>query len=343
MSDVSRNLITTGLTAIDYLTKNDASRNAAFAYILGALTNVGGSANAITADVLFDQGLTALQDGATAYFEPAYANTGPVTIDINSLGPVALKDQTGTALSGGELEVSKGILIVYRTSGTPHWRILSPTNTGADKFIGLQMITATGTYVPTSGTTSVFAIGQAAGGGSGGAESGSGDSEMVAGSGGAGETRIGRFVITGSVSVTIGAVGSAGSSSGGSGGTAGDLIFGSFMTCKGGTSGSGRTVGGVSSNGSTPTGSGGFRIPPIGNPRSPYHSTVNPSGKTMDGGGGDSWFGRGGRNSFTSNSAGEVGSGYGSGAGGAVAMTNGSFAGAAGAPGMLLLLEFGTP
>lgn len=110
------------------------------------------------------------------------------------------------------------------------------------RLVGVKVITSSGMYTPTPGAK--FGIGRGVGGGAGGGGSStppSGQVSSAAGgnSGSYGETK---FTITGPISVTIGAGGNGGTGSASStganiGGAGGDTIFGTIMTCPGGSSG----------------------------------------------------------------------------------------------------------
>lgn len=137
---------------------------------------------------------------------------------------------------------------------TARWRLPQPFA----RPLGVQAITATGTYTPTAGTTYAIVTCQAAGGGGGGVSNAA--ATKRGGGGGAGETRRAVVTITGTVSVTIGAIGAGGAAGNNVGGTAADTTFGASITAKGGTGGSG-SVSGNGTDGSTPSGSGGAAIP----------------------------------------------------------------------------------
>lgn len=203
----------------------------------------------------------------------------------------------------------------------------------AGTLLGIQVITATGTYTPTSGTTSALVICQAAGGGGGGNANSS--SAGCGGGGGAGETRIGKVTISGTETVTIGAEGTAGASGNNAGGTASDTTFGAHITAKGGTGGGGAAANSVGTNGTTPTGSGGVRVPPVTNPYA--NATLNSTC-----GGGAALFGQAQQTVAGTHTGGFTGQGYGAGGGGGQsASSGGDRAGGAGAPGAVYIIEYG--
>lgn len=81
----------------------------------GFLINVGGTANAITAesDTARVAVITAYKAGMGFWLEPGAANTSAVQINIDGVGNVNLKDQFGSALQGGELSSNGLYPIVY--------------------------------------------------------------------------------------------------------------------------------------------------------------------------------------------------------------------------------------
>lgn len=112
--------------------------------------------------------------------------------------------------------------------------------------VNYKVITATGTYTPTSGMVycKIEIIGP---GGGGGGSSGSSATKINGGAaGGGGEYACGIFsaaTIGASQSCTIGAVGTAGSSAGSSGGNGGTSSVGALITAGGGKGGAGSAAG----------------------------------------------------------------------------------------------------
>jgi hypothetical protein len=230
------------------------------------------------------------------------------------------------------------------------WVILDPIPTiPAGTLLGIQTLTSTGTYTPTTGTNSIV-VEIVGGGGGGGGLPLTGVSQAGAASGGSsGSYAKGRFTTAFSgVTVTIGA---AGSGTSGSGGTIGGTTsFGALMTAPGGSQG---RIGTVTTNSTTfisqpslatasPTGGnicmyagaeGGYGIN-VGFVGAGFPSASS----TLSGCGGSNPLGSGG-NSDTSGSL--VGSGYGSGGAGSVsAASTAASAGAAGRPGVCIIHEY---
>jgi len=333
---VLRNLLRSSFSdVLAYLDNNDATRNAMFGYCFGRLRITGGDANSIVATLLHPTGLTALQDGAWGWFVPEEDNTGPMELNVGT-GLVPFRDRGGSAFSGGEVKADQVTPIVYYDNGTDpvEFRLLGTAGGQATRPLGIRLITATGTYVPTTGTTHVWAIGQAAGGGGGGLST----NPSMGGMGAPGETRLGIFEIADDVEVTVGAPGTAGS--GGAGGDGGDLVFGALMTCKGGTAGAVGDGSPPGADGSTPTGSGGIRLEPCtGNKRydQPLDVLYQRPGGTLLGEGGFEFISGG----SLAAQPGVAPSGYGAGGMGGFANGGSNPDGSAGGPAALLLIEFG--
>lgn len=65
----------------------------------------------------FVANFTAYQDGIVIYWLPSNTNTGPSTINVNGLGPVAITNQDGSPLYLGQLQANQVALIVYQSTG----------------------------------------------------------------------------------------------------------------------------------------------------------------------------------------------------------------------------------
>jgi hypothetical protein len=112
------------------------------------------------------------------------------------------------------------------------------------RLINVQIITASGTYTPTSGMKTVIAEGVGGGGGGGGTAATT--SNLACGAGGAsGSYGKGRFTaaqIGASQAVTIGAAGAGGAAGANNGGAGGTTSLGALLSCPGGGGGSGCTA-----------------------------------------------------------------------------------------------------
>jgi hypothetical protein len=74
-----------------------------------------GSVNAYV--INFVSNFTAYQDGIVIYWVPANANTGASTLNVNGLGPVAIINQNGSALSAGQLIANQVAVVMYKGTG----------------------------------------------------------------------------------------------------------------------------------------------------------------------------------------------------------------------------------
>ncbi len=226
-----------------------------------------------------------------------------------------------------------------------------------------QLFTSSGTFTPADGVTGVKVT--MIGGGGGGSNLAS---SAGGGGGGSGEYCVSHpWVVSGPVTVTVGAGGSgaAGDGSGHSGSDGGDTSFDTLVVRGGkggggtGSSGAGGGINGgaLASAGNigligtaeSPTyfggssgGGGGNSVPSVGKaggPSAGYPSGADggaiASSQGGGGGGGSSIWGVGGVGG--SNSAGAAASNYGTGGGGASGKASGSYAGGAGASGAVIV------
>jgi hypothetical protein len=233
------------------------------------------------------------------------------------------------------------------TPGVPQWAWdgsswVTPVGVGANQLSAckIQRFTSNGTYTPTPGMA--FCVIECVGGGGGGGTAVA-SSTTVLGGGGGGAGSYARKILTSaqvgaSQTITIGA--------GGASATAGtDTSFGSLCIGKGGgVGGSATTFPGAAGVGGV-AGTGDITIPGgMGNSGWWSGSSLNMNGTS--GGGGASAFGGGGGSAFSGGgnvaTTGNAGSAYGSGGGGGLAQTTTSTAaGGAGAPGIVIVTEFG--
>jgi hypothetical protein len=203
-------------------------------------TDTSGAANTILATVTPE--IIAYAVGHLFYLKVANLNTGPTTININSIGAVAvIMNLTGAALVGGEINVQGGTESIFYYDGTA-MRLLN-SSVGLWKILE---VTTTGTYTPSANCTRVRV--RAWGAGGGGANATYGLSGAAFGAGGGAEYREGIFSVTPSVGISCTVQGTQTAAQT----TGADTVFGSLMTAKGGLAGSGLTSGGAS-----PTGTGG--------------------------------------------------------------------------------------
>lgn len=275
------------------------------------------------------------------------------TLTINGIGTPPnlvrqLSDGTFSNIAAGEIPTnhrSKVTLI----SATQALVEELPYASGSK--IGMQVFSTPGTatYTPTAGTRWIEVEVQAPGGGSGGAvatTAGQFAAGLPGGGGGYGRKKItSGFAGT---TVTIGAAGTAGAAGSNAGGNGGTTSFGAFLSCTGGAGGIG---GGLNtslpsiqanvSNAAGGTATGADFSRPGSTPNMPF--TLNTT-QGIRPPGGDAYLGAGGGGSaiVSNNAAAAAGTGYGGGASGPFNV-NGSFAaiaGAAGAPGIVIVHEY---
>lgn len=61
----------------------------------------------------FTANFSAYQDGIVIYWIPSNTNTGASTINVNGIGPVAITNQDGSALTPGQLQANQIAVILY--------------------------------------------------------------------------------------------------------------------------------------------------------------------------------------------------------------------------------------
>jgi hypothetical protein len=236
--------------------------------------------------------------------------------------------------------------IRQRDSANTQWLDLGPLDTGSrypGRLIGIQILTASGTYTPTSGTGSVIVLG-VGGGASGGASGATTASSAAAASGGgSGTYGCARFTSGFSgVTVTIGAGGAAPSAGTNNGAVGGTTSFGALLVCPGGTAGAAgfaqasAAISGLGGGNSTaPTGANilGFSGEGGGNGFT-ISATQGNAGK-----GGSNPLGVGGHTPVAAGA--RSGSGYGAGSSGAYCPANtAAQAGVAGQSGAIIVYEY---
>lgn len=206
-----------------------------------------------------------------------------------------------------------------------------------------QVFTGSGTYTPNANMVScqVWALG---GGGGGGAITFSGTGAWGgAGGGGAGALSFSVFssaTIGASQTVTIGAAGTGGSGSG-TGGSGGTTSLGALITAPGGSGGGGSTGG--SGSGGAGGVAGTAQVAGTGARGGGIGGGGSTSSNGVGGSGASSLLGTGGLGGVTFNNvqAGGAPTGYGAGgAGGSAQNSTTAAAGAAGAIGLLWIVEF---
>lgn len=317
-----------------------------------------GAANAYVATpasgasgVLLPVDYTAL-NGSIIILKASSANTGASTLNFGQttgtlLGTKAIVQPSGAALTSGLIAANAYIQLRYDSSiGAGSW-VLLPWSTSSGRYLGTRVITATGTYTPTSGTNKVVVTlvgGGAAGGGAGTTNA----SQFAAGAGGGGGGPAKALISAGfsGVTVTIGAGGvGIAANDGGSGGAT------SFGTLMSGGGGSGGNVGVPTTSslliGGGPSGVGSIpvnaNVTPIfsGNGTNGTFGIAMTSTNFIAGLGGSSIFGGGGAGRSGTTGLGTAATSYGCGGGGSAnGVSSASSAGAAGFAGVVIIEEY---
>jgi len=290
---------------------------------------VGGVTNTARIDGLTTAGtFYSTTTAPTAASSVMFANN--TTGDVQALAPSATNGQ-----------------VLAQTATGPAWQSMGALN-------NIQVLTTTGTYTPTVGTTRALVVLVGGGGGGGGATSGSSPNVEAAGGGGAGGYCV-AFInnISGTYAYTIGAAGGGGAATptGGTGGGATTFVNGvTTYTANGGSGGAGANTGGPLEQ---LGGAGGTALNGILNITGASglsgQEISNASGATClgaSGAGGSSIYGGGGAGRILIPNVGKngnPGAGPGSGGSGAGAQYNGtvgSGTGGAGAAGNIIVYEY---
>jgi hypothetical protein len=220
------------------------------------------------------------------------------------------------------------------------------TGVGRGHLIGVQVFTASGTYTPTTGTTSVVVEAVGAGGGGGSSSTTGVGQTSAASGGGAGSFGVGRYTSGFSgAAVTIGAGGTGVGLSGANGNGGGTTVVGSLISCPGGTPGLGGAVvtppsfctGSFAAQSTAPTGANILAIS-----GEPGDNGITLAGSQIQSGrGGCSVWGAGGNPVQNATSVGSSGGGRGSGGGGGAngASTAGQIGGN-GSDGYVIIYEY---
>lgn len=222
---------------------------------------------------------------------------------------------------------------------------LSLLESAAGRLIGIKIFTSSGTYTPPPGMTFCIVEGcGGGGGGAGGSNPSAGNVSLGAPGGGAtsGRASFTAAQIGASQSVTIGAGGPGALSTSGSAG--GTTALGSLLSLPGGEPGgilNNAAAPAFNGNGSISGAAAGANISQKRGSTPGYATSVTPlADGIFCGPSGDTPFGTGRANA--SNANGVAGIGYGSGGSGvALAAGGGPAFGGDGAPGILIILEYG--
>lgn len=175
-------------------------------------------------------------DGARIRFIAGNTNTGASTVNVAGLGVKNIKLRDGTDPTAGQIA---GRILLKFDSGNDRFELVQ------SGMIGVEVITASGTYNPPAGVKSLEFIVTGAGGGGGGVD-GQGASTAAASEGGSGgaTSKLTVTDIQASYTVTVGAKGTggaAGANDGTNGGDSSVVATGVNIVGGGGLGGTGET------------------------------------------------------------------------------------------------------
>jgi hypothetical protein len=324
----------------------------------GAGLTGGGSSGAVTLDVGCGSGLSCGADavdlrsdcivGDTIIFAPngenpnAWQCAHSVTNTYRLDRYVTATTNGGLAVTMDDTDTTARNAFVNLRSDCANGEVLVSGSSGATwscgvpgRFLARQVFTATGTYTPTSGTTSIVLTLQAAGGGGGSVSA----SVTRFGNGGGGgvtwQKRLTGSPVTGGA-ITIGAGGTSG---GGAGGDTSAVVNGTTYTAKGGAGGTSDITTALATTtaaGSVASSTAGYdwAVSQTSRPGMVIGATAQAAA------GGGSVFGSpAGVAAGTNN--GSSGTGFGQGGAGAVNSGGGSsMTGGAGGPGLVIIDEY---
>jgi hypothetical protein len=302
----------------------------------------GGTADAITG--AYTPAVAALTNGLTLFVRAASANataTPTFTPNNGTIAAKAIVKGNGLALAAGDIAGAGHWLELQYDATLDKWVLQNPAAFG--RLLAVRVFTASGTYTPTPGTTSVV-VEAVGGGGSGQSTTATTGSNWCGGPGGAGAYGKARFTANfAGVSMTVGAGGPA-SGAANSGSPGGTTSFGALLSCPGGQGGGASniapTAGGSSASFTVGTSSlpSGANI--IGFAGASGGHALSTQVLIRGGDGGSTPLGSGGVGQMSAG-AGASGQGYGSGGGGASAGSSSPvYAGGAGAPGVIIVCEY---
>jgi len=253
--------------------------------------------------------------GTVVHFIANHSNTGPSTLNVNSLGASSLRKNFDSQLGENDVRNGQAVSVMYDGVNFQMLSPAAPANVASTPH-GKELFTSSGTFDVPEGVTTVWVTLVGGGGGGGG---GSGGGTGGGGGGGAAYLAYSLILAQTSYSISVGAGGSGGPNNSGNGINGGNSSFGSLLTASGGQGGGGGSGGAFGVGGTA--GAGGV----AGQRGAPNSNNTN----NCPGAGGGSIFGIGGFCSQTNSNGGDGGSGAGYGGGGAA----GGNAGVGGATG----------
>lgn len=96
---------------------------------IGGALVAGGTANAITLTTKQNLSAAHIAAGLTLSFRATATNTGATTLNPDTTGAVAIVDQYGNALTGGEITSGTMCVVMYNAN-TSKWHLLTPGPAG---------------------------------------------------------------------------------------------------------------------------------------------------------------------------------------------------------------------
>lgn len=311
--------------------------------LFGVYAADSGAVNALV--VTPSPALLSLSEPLRLRVKPAYTNTGAATITVNGVGPVAITNAAGGALTGGELVAGYQVELLYSAAATS-FILVAPAYAAANSFRNMAVYTTSGAtlngssitwtnggaWTAPAGVTRFRARGVGGGGGAGSYFAGNADMPGCGGGGGYFEGIYTTAPGTNYV-LTVGA-GGAGGTSGGNGSAGGTTSFGAVATALGGGGGlnGANPAGGIGG-----TSSGGLINIQGGDGTDGLFVNGVTTSSNIQGGpglGGSTPLGNGGR---SGSSGGSPGRGYGGGGGAPYDGGSTTYAGAPGAPGAIIV------
>ncbi|NTG73312.1 hypothetical protein G6M02_08220 [Agrobacterium rhizogenes] len=287
----------------------------------------GGSANALTAAISpIPSGYTA---GLDVILKITATNTGASTLNLNSLGAVAITRADLSPVQAGDLRTGSIMVLTYdgiqfQVSGLISSNLPSTTT---------QSFTSTTTWTPPAGVTKIKRARVWGGGGGGGGANANAGAAGAGGGGGGYAEGINYTVTPGvGITITVGTGGSGGATTPTSGGAGGSSSFGSLISATGGAGGGGGNSGIQPSGSAGGVGSSGNVLNLSGQAGGTGYGVT---GGVLSGiGGGTFAATSAGPNAGT---AGSLGASPGGGGAGASGTSGSGFTGGAGANGLIII------